>query len=79
MWEVALHAADAREVVVHAGATEFLQQIHHHLAFAEAPHHDREVADVGSVSPQPHQVARYSLQFHRNQPDVLGPLRHLDL
>ena len=64
---------------MHPGATQLLQEIHHHLALAQAPDHHREVSDVGPVSSQPHQVAGDALQLYCHQANVLGSLGHLNL
>ena len=77
--QVALDPAYSGEVVVHPGAAQFLEEVHHHLPLPQAPDHHGEVPDVGPVCAQPHQVGRYPLELHGDQPDVLGPLGDLDL
>ena len=79
MGQVPLHPPDPGEVVVHPGAAELLEEIHHHLPLPQAPYHHGEVPDVGAICSQPHQVGCDPLQFDCDQSDVLGPLWDLDL
>ncbi len=77
--EVAVHPADAEVVEEHPLAGDAGQHLDDLVALDEAPQDRRQAAEVEGHPADEHDVAHDPVQLAGEDPDVLGPPRHLDV
>ena len=77
--QVVLQAADACVGVMHARAGHRLDEVLHHLAFAERVEQRRDRAELQRIGAHEHEVVHDPVPLGEHRADPLRPVGHLDL